>query len=57
MARLEAFYFPVDGGRFAALEGLRGWALWMIFHVHFLGRYEARNYFLEPGTLPHRTRC
>lgn len=54
MARLEAFYFPVDGGRYVALEGLRGWALWMVFHVHFLGYYEPRHYFVEPGTLAHR---
>lgn len=53
-ARLDAFYFPVDGGRYTALEGLRGWALWMIFHVHFLGYYESREYFVEPGTLVHR---
>ncbi len=52
--RLDAFFFPVDGGRFTALEGLRGWALWMIFHVHFLGYYESRNYFVEPGTPIHR---
>ncbi|MBI5522929.1 MAG: acyltransferase [Desulfarculus sp.] len=52
--RLDAFFLHRDGGRFTAMDGLRGWALVMIFNVHFFGFYEARHYFLAEGSLAHR---
>ena len=53
-ARLDAFFGHQAAGRFTAMDGLRGWALFMIFNVHFFGYYEARYYFLDPESWFHR---
>ena len=52
--RLDSFFLHHNQGRFTAMDGLRGWALFMIFNVHFFGFYESRHYFLTPGSLAHR---
>lgn len=55
--RLDSFFLHHNQGRFTAMDGLRGWALFMIFNVHFFGIYESRHYFLAPDGLAHRFMC
>lgn len=52
--RVDQFFLYQRQGRFDFMDGLRGWALVMIFNVHFLGIYEARFYFLGEGSFLNR---
>ena len=52
--RVDQFFLYQRQGRFDFMDGLRGWALVMIFNVHFLGIYESRYYFLGQGTFLNR---
>lgn len=41
--------FLLRGARIPALDGIRGWAILMVFNVHFFARYQPKFYFTEPG--------
>ncbi len=44
--------FLLRANRIPALDGIRGWAIVMVFGVHFFARYQPKFYFTEPGGLP-----
>ncbi len=51
IARFEAS-FQLQTNRIPALDGIRGWAILMVFNVHFFARYQPKFYFTDPGSLP-----
>ena len=58
MARLQSFLvafgdvFQLHASRIPALDGIRGWAILMVFNVHFFARYQPQFYFTEPDSTP-----
>jgi peptidoglycan/LPS O-acetylase OafA/YrhL len=52
--RLDGFFMQQRAGRLTALDGLRAWALFMIFNVHFFGFHEPHYYYLAEGSFAHR---
>lgn len=47
--RIDGFFLLRANGRFAGLDGVRGWAVAMVFSVHLLAFYGTNNYLLAPG--------
>lgn len=52
--RIDAIYDLARPSRYRAIEGLRAWAVWMVFNVHFFAYYYQQNYFLPAGSVPNR---
>lgn len=40
--------FLLRSNRIPALDGVRGWAILMVFNVHFFARYQPKFFFTEP---------
>ena len=47
--RIDRIYGLHGSARFASIEGLRAWAIIMVFNVHFFARYYDKSYFFSPG--------
>ncbi len=47
---LEKIYNLESSSRLRAFEGLRAWAVIMVFNVHFFGQYYQQHYFMQAGS-------
>ena len=51
---LNRLYCLDSQSRFQSFEGLRAWAVIMVFNVHFLGQYYQQHYFVQPNSVLER---
>jgi len=51
---IDRIYNLKTQSRFASIEGLRAWAIIMVFNVHFFAQYYRQSYFLTPDSMAEK---